>query len=259
MNPTRLTLFILLLLPLILGAEQRLATLLHEEAGWEAVETQDGGLIIEEKRIPGISVRAVKVEQVLDIQPEILAQVIEDVANYNRFLTSATGLECDLLSQDSTQLIGFQYVDIPLISDRIYGFRITLRRAKELIAAFGLGFAARYAFHQLSKLGGVPGWVLGASIAAATTAAMGVAALNWFAYGERPTRQALSQAVTAIAGYLRDRLRGEGRKKPAKRKLRERISSALQDLPRTLLPRRAGEAEPSGQDSTAPAETQERE
>ena len=124
MNPTRLTLFILLLLPLILGAEQRLATLLHEEAGWEAVETQDGGLIIEEKRIPGISVRAVKVEQVLDIQPEILAQVIEDVANYNRFLTSATGLECDLLSQDSTQLIGFQYVDIPLISDRIYGFRM---------------------------------------------------------------------------------------------------------------------------------------
>ena len=55
---------------------------------------------------------------------------------------------------------------------RIYGFRITLRRAKELIAAFGLGFAARYAFHQLSKLGGVPGWVLGASIAAATTVAM---------------------------------------------------------------------------------------
>jgi hypothetical protein len=133
---------------------------------------------------------------------------------------------------------------------RIYGFRLTLRRAKELIAAFGLGFAARYAFHQLSKLGGVPGWVLGASIAAATTAAMGYAALNWFAYGEKPTQQALNQAVTAIAGYLRDRLRGEGRKKPRRRKLRRRISAALQDLPHTLMPRRKGETESSAQDAT---------
>ena len=140
---------------------------------------------------------------------------------------------------------------------RIYGFRLSLRRAKELIATFGLGFAARYAFQQLSKLGGVPGWILSASVAAAATTAMGYAAMNWFAYGERPTQAALNKSVRAIAGYLRDQLRGSGEKKPDRKGLRRRIGAALRGLPAHLRPRRRGEEEPAGAEPALPAETQE--
>ncbi|MEJ2209880.1 MAG: 50S ribosome-binding GTPase [Anaerolineae bacterium] len=80
---------------------------------------------------------------------------------------------------------------------RIYGYEITLKRARELIATFGIGFIARMAYQQLSKLLGVPGWVLSAAIAAATTVAIGYGAMMWFAYGEKPTSESL-QKITAV-------------------------------------------------------------
>jgi len=196
-------------------------------------------------------------------EPGLLAAIAEALPEYRARLawqrivpaasaSAVVGL-VPLPFMDLIPLLAIQFGMVLSIA-RIYGYRLTLRRIRELVAAFGLGFAARYAFHQLSKLGGVPGWVLGASIAAATTTAMGAAAMNWFAYGERPTRQALNQAVTAIARYLRERLRGEGRK-PGRRKLRQRVAAALRDLPRALLPRRRGEPQAPDQQQPAPADT----
>ena len=68
---------------------------------------------------------------------------------------------------------------------RIYGQRITLARARELVVTFGLGFLGRTLFQELSKLGGPPGWVLSAAIASSTTVVMGRAAAVWFERGER--------------------------------------------------------------------------
>lgn len=119
---------------------------------------------------------------------------------------------------------------------RIYGYQITIGRAKELIATFGVGFVARTAYHQLSKLAGVPGWVLSAAIAAATTVAMGYGAMMWFGHGEKPTRESLQKVTTDIAAYLRDQLRGLGKKEPDRRTLRQRVAEALKDLPVHLRP-----------------------
>lgn len=128
---------------------------------------------------------------------------------------------------------------------RIYGYELTMGRAKELIATFGLGFLARAAYQQLSKLAGVPGWILSAAIAAATTVAMGYAAMMWFAHGEKPTREALQKTTTDIAIYLRNQLLGLGKERPDKGKVRQRISQALKDLPDHLPLRgkRAGDNE----------------
>ncbi|MDZ4158533.1 MAG: GTPase, partial [Anaerolineaceae bacterium] len=52
---------------------------------------------------------------------------------------------------------------------RIYDYKITLGRAKELGATFGLGLLGRSIFYQLSKFGGPPGWLLASAIAASTT------------------------------------------------------------------------------------------
>jgi len=114
---------------------------------------------------------------------------------------------------------------------RIYGYELTMGRAKELIATFGLGFLARTAYQQLSKLAGVPGWLLSAAIAAATTVAMGYGAMMWFAHGEKPTRENLQRTTTDIAAHLRDQLLGLGEKRPDRGTLRQRISQALKDLP----------------------------
>lgn len=136
---------------------------------------------------------------------------------------------------------------------RIYGFKITAARAKELIATFGLGFAARWAFQQLSKLGGVPGWVLSAAIAAATTVAIGYAAMMWFAYGEKPTQDALNRMVVELSDYLREQLRSLGQKRPDRSTLRERIAQALRNLPEHLRPGRQAAAEHSEEERSEEA------
>jgi uncharacterized protein (DUF697 family)/GTP-binding protein EngB required for normal cell division len=121
---------------------------------------------------------------------------------------------------------------------RIYGYKITLGRAKELIATFGIGFIARTVYQQLPKLAGMAGWVVSAAIAAATTVAIGYGAMMWFAYGEKPTRETLQKITMDVAIYLRDQLLELGERRPDRGTLRQRVSQALKDLPDRLRPKR---------------------
>jgi len=111
----------------------------------------------------------------------------------------------------------------------IYGYNINLSRAKELIATFGAGIAARTIFEQLSKLGGIPGWVLAAAIASATTAAIGFAAEKWFETGERVSSEKISELAGKITGEIIPKLTSLGKKKPAKEKLEGAITKALEE------------------------------
>jgi uncharacterized protein (DUF697 family) len=111
---------------------------------------------------------------------------------------------------------------------RIYKYRITPGRARELLATFGLAFAGRTLFQQLSKLGGPPGWALAAAIAASTTAAMGYAAMRWFESGERLTRERVNALARGLSDPMLDRLRRLGRRKPGKPALQSEIERALQ-------------------------------
>jgi len=108
----------------ILASPMVLSENLYNESNWTEVEKTDAGITISEKEIEGIAVKAVKVSQVVEINPETLAQVIEDISNYGRFLNSAPGMECSLLQENEDHIIGYQYVDVPLISDRVYAFKM---------------------------------------------------------------------------------------------------------------------------------------
>ena len=185
---------------------------------------------------------------IVKFEPQLLAAIAEALPEYRSRLSwqrilpaasaaGAVGL-IPLPFVDLLPLLGIQ-TGLVLSLARIYGFRITLGRAKELIATFGLGMIARTVYQQLSKVLGVPGWVLSASIAAATTVAIGYAAMVWFARGERPTQDALKKMVSEVASYLRDQLLGLGKRKPSQETLRQRISQALQDLPSQLRPDKA--------------------
>ena len=135
---------------------------------------------------------------------------------------------------------------------RIYNHKITLERAKELIAAFGLGMLGRTLFQQLSKLGGVPGWILSAAIAASTTVVMGYAAATWFDTGERVSNDTLKRMTGELTNALLARLRNLGKRKPGKATLKEEIESALRDIPL------AGNRPPAATAAQPPADSQEK-
>jgi hypothetical protein len=99
------------------------------------------------------------------------------------------------------------------------------------VVTFGLGFIGRTVFQELSKLGGLPGWLLSAAIASSTTVVMGYAAAMWFERGERVTGDSLKTITSSLTTYLLDALRGLGQRKPSKQGLRERVTDALEQAP----------------------------
>jgi small GTP-binding protein len=110
---------------------------------------------------------------------------------------------------------------------RIYNYNITIQRAKELIATFGIGFLSRSIFYELSKLGGIPGWLLAAAIAASTTMTMGYASVIWFEKGEKVTQDHLKQISTHLTNYLVSALKNRFKGKPSDKNLKEEIAEAL--------------------------------
>jgi len=116
---------------------------------------------------------------------------------------------------------------------RIYGERITLVRARELFATFGLGLLGRTLFLELSKLGGPPGWLLAAAIASSTTVVMGRAAALWFERGERARASDLRSESRALTRRMLDALKGLGRRRPSRDVVRGKVEELLLDVPPT--------------------------
>ncbi len=114
---------------------------------------------------------------------------------------------------------------------RIYDYKITPERAKELAATFGVGFLGRTLFQELSKLGGPPGWLLSAAVAASTTVGMGYAAIVWFERGEKLTGESLKQITKGLTDYMLQSLRDLGQRKPSKKSLQESVAEALEKSP----------------------------
>jgi len=121
----------------------------------------------------------------------------------------------------------------------------TPQRTSELVATFGLAFLGRTLFQDLSKLGGLPGWLLSAAIASSTTVVMGYAAVRWFETGEKLSTEALKKLTQGMTAYLLDTLKGLGKRKPGQKGLREGITQSLERSPlaesRSTLDSEAGE------------------
>jgi len=115
----------------------------------------------------------------------------------------------------------------------------TPQRTSELVATFGLAFLGRTLFQELSKLGGLPGWLLSAAIASSTTVVMGYTAVRWFETGEKLSTEALKKLTQGMTAYLLDTHKGLGKRKPGQKGLRERITQSLES--RSTLDSEAGE------------------
>jgi len=129
---------------------------------------------------------------------------------------------------DFFPLLGVQSALVLAIA-RIYAYRITLSRARELIATFGIAMLGRTLFYELSKLGGPPGWILAAAVSAGTTTALGYGAAIWFERGERLSRKALETISRAVTSTVIDRLKSLGKRRPKKGTLRQKIQESLEE------------------------------
>ncbi|OJX38286.1 MAG: hypothetical protein BGO78_09760 [Chloroflexi bacterium 44-23] len=122
---------------------------------------------------------------------------------------------------------------------RIYNYKITPSRARELVVSFGLGFLGRTLFYELSKFGGVPGWIVSAGVAVSMTVAMGYAAATWFEKGERLTQESLRVLSKNLSKNIVASLKKAGSSKPGKRKLQTMVTEILANsklgLDRTLM------------------------
>jgi len=131
---------------------------------------------------------------------------------------------------DFIPLLGVQTAMVISIA-RIYTYKITLARARELVATFGAAVLGRTLFYELSKFGGPPGWLVSAGVAVGTTAALGYASAVWFERGARLAPEDIRKIARATSESVVDRLKDLGRRRPKRVTLKERIDQALQDLP----------------------------
>jgi small GTP-binding protein len=173
-------------------------------------------------------------------EPEIVAALGQALPAYRRKLalqatrraasTAAAIALAPLPILDVVPLLAVQ-ASLVLGIARIYDYKITFGRARELVATFGLGLLGRTIFQELSKLGGPPGWLLAPAIASSTTAVMGYAAALWFERGERLTGETLRRLTKVVTGHMMEALTGLGRRRPHRRTLEEKVAAALESAP----------------------------
>ena len=176
---------------------------------------------------------------VIKAEPALVAALGRGLPAYRRQLSwrvisgaaSTAGLVAltPLPFLDFIPLLGLQ-ASMVLGVARIYNYRITLKRAREILGVLGGGFLARMAFYELTKFGGPPAWVVAAAVAAGTTASMGYAALVWFERGERLSRDQMKRVTRTVIDHATASLKSLGRRKPSRQELSARIQEAMDDL-----------------------------
>lgn len=112
---------------------------------------------------------------------------------------------------------------------RIYDYKINMARARELILTFGMGLIGRTLFAQLSKLVGVPGWLLSSAIASSITVVLGYAVVLMFDRNRRLTKEELNRLTKSLTSFLLERLKNLGKKKPNQKTLQETILHSLEE------------------------------
>jgi small GTP-binding protein len=173
------------------------------------------------------------------IEPEMVAALGRSLPAYRRRLawrvvvSGASGSVIVALAPlpfvDLIPLLAIQTVMVLGIA-RIFNYEITPVRAREILATFGLGFLGRRLFYELTKLGGLPGWLLGSAISASMTVTMGYAAILWFERGEQLSKETLAHITRQMTGRLVAALKDIGSKKPQAATLSNRIAQILENV-----------------------------
>ncbi len=173
-------------------------------------------------------------------EPEIIAALGQALPQYRwqlawRSIVSAASVSAAIALTplpmiDFLPLVVTQSVMVLGIA-RIYHYKITLQRARELVVSFGLGFLGRTVFYELSKLGGLPGWVLSAAVAVSMTVVMGYAAVIWFERGQRLSNESIQALSRQLTKVFAENIKTLLQRKPGKQGLKAAIEQMLENSP----------------------------
>jgi small GTP-binding protein len=121
---------------------------------------------------------------------------------------------------------------------RIYAYRLTPARAREILVTFGVGLLARNLFYELMKFGGPPGWLVAAAVAAGTTTALGYGAQTWFERGEKLSRERLEALSRTVGERVTQDMRRFGGRRPERIVIEQHVEQAVQEEPEGTQPQR---------------------
>ena len=104
---------------------QGIREFLLNNSEWELLElSEEDGVSIYVKDVEDNSLNAVMVSLDIDLPPQQIMEVVDEVENYNDFLPSATNMHCELISRDDRYIYGYQYYSVPLFKNRHLVFRM---------------------------------------------------------------------------------------------------------------------------------------
>ncbi len=200
--------------------------------------------ISENELIPVSATKGTNLEQIvfslIRLNPGLLATVSELVPHYRRQIATRyiAGAAISAFAVGSTPLpvadffpLSAIQVGLVLQLSRVFGHQVTWDKAKEVLMTLGGGFGLREGLRQALKLMPVPvaNWLVGGLYAAVGTAALGMAAREYWAHGGMGSPQQWKQT----ADQFRKRLWKTVRSPKLLKRLRNR-KQAAQILEETL-------------------------
>lgn len=172
-------------------------------------------------------------------EPKLLLKVAEALPSLRRKLAWQAIRRCAVLSAvvGLTPLPLMDVIPLTLLQGnmvltlaQIYGHKLGFKSVLELASTFGAGWLARLLCQELTKLAGVPGWVLSASIATSATLTIGYAALTWFETGIMPAKQEMENKAKGLQQRLKEALVRLGRGKPTKKRVTQELEKILPEV-----------------------------
>ena len=99
---------------------------LYDDNGWNKPSIIDG-ISLSTKRVPNMSIKAVKVHIETNIPKNIITDIIMDIKNYNNYFINSKKLYFQVINRDSNSIDGYQFISVPIpfIKDREYFFRMS--------------------------------------------------------------------------------------------------------------------------------------
>jgi hypothetical protein len=110
-------------------SKESLRPLLLEDQNWIFKKESKDGYQIFNRPVPGYSLNAARVSAITAHRPEVLLEIIHDIPNYSAFLKSASAIDFGIVKAAEDHIIGYQHINIPIVSNRHYLYRFDLDTA----------------------------------------------------------------------------------------------------------------------------------
>ena len=107
-----------------IDSKKKMLNTLYSNEDWKNITTTNDSIYLSQKFIEELNFNAIKVEKVVDYNPQLFTDILMNVNDYKSFLTNAKSFKSKVISSTFTDLIAYQHIaiNVPFIDDREYYF-----------------------------------------------------------------------------------------------------------------------------------------